>query len=118
MVIILKKRERTSFPEGSIVVQPKFERLDGAYKRALELFPSLREGKVEPHAAVFNMTPDGYPLVGPFEKNYWLNTGFLDGVSSGGGIGKYLADWMVDGEPPQELFDTDASRYDRWASRK
>lgn len=26
-------------------------------------------------------------------------------------MGKYLADWIVDGEPPSELFDTDANRY-------
>ncbi|CAJ0602305.1 unnamed protein product [Cylicocyclus nassatus] len=45
------------------------------------------------------MTADGYPLVGPFDKNYWVPIGFPDGVSSGGGIGKYIADWMVDGEP-------------------
>lgn len=31
---------------------------------------------------------------------------------------RYIADWMVDGEPPLELFDTDASRYDRWATRQ
>ncbi|CAJ0601123.1 unnamed protein product [Cylicocyclus nassatus] len=25
------------------------------------------------------MTAGGYPLVGPFDKNYWVSTGFLDG---------------------------------------
>lgn len=33
-------------------------------------------------------------------------------MSTGGGMGKYLADWIIDGEPPSELFDTDANRYD------
>ncbi|KIH65471.1 FAD dependent oxidoreductase [Ancylostoma duodenale] len=104
-------------PEGSRAVKPEFSRLDEAYNRACELVPSVRDAKVEAKAAVFSMTADGYPLVGPFDKNYWVSTGFLDGVSSGGGIGRYIADWMVDGEPPLELFDTDASRYDRWATR-
>ncbi|PAV88322.1 hypothetical protein WR25_07568 [Diploscapter pachys] len=104
--------------EGSLIIEPDFSRLDQAFTRAKELVPDLQDAKVEAHAAVFNMTPDGYPLVGPYDKNYWVSTGFLDGVSSGGGIGKYLADWIVDGEPPHELFDTDASRYDRWADRK
>ncbi|EYB90726.1 hypothetical protein Y032_0215g2364 [Ancylostoma ceylanicum] len=103
---------------GSCAVNPEFSRLDEAYNRACELVPSIRDAKVEAKAAVFSMTADGYPLVGPFDKNYWVSTGFLDGVSSGGGIGRYIADWMVDGEPPMELFDTDASRYDRWATRQ
>ncbi|CAI4222420.1 unnamed protein product [Auanema sp. JU1783] len=102
---------------GSRGVTADFSRLDLAHQRACELIPDLRNAQVDAKAAVFNMTPDGYPLVGPYDKNYWVSTGFLDGVSSGGGIGKYLADWMIDGEPPQELFDTDASRYDRWAER-
>ncbi|VDO19271.1 unnamed protein product [Heligmosomoides polygyrus] len=105
-------------PEGSRAVQPDFSRLEEAYARAIELVPSVEGAQVDAKAAVFSMTADGYPLVGPFDKNYWVSTGFLDGVSSGGGIGKYIADWMVDGEPPLELFDTDASRYDRWATRQ
>lgn len=36
--------------------------------------------------------------------------GYFDGISSCGGMGKYLADWIVDREPPSELFDTEASR--------
>ncbi|KAJ1370391.1 hypothetical protein KIN20_032105 [Parelaphostrongylus tenuis] len=104
--------------EGALVVTPNFSFLEENYQRALELVPCIKDAAIDAKAALFSMTPDGYPLVGPFDKNYWLSTGFLDGVSSGGGIGKYIADWMVDGEPPLELFDTDASRYDRWATRK
>ncbi|KAK5965794.1 Dimethylglycine dehydrogenase mitochondrial [Trichostrongylus colubriformis] len=105
-------------PEGSRAIQPEFSRLEEAYSRACELVPSIKDAQVDAKAALFSMTADGYPLVGPFDKNYWVSTGFLDGVSSSGGIGKYIADWMVDGEPPLELFDTDASRYDRWATRQ
>ncbi|KJH45283.1 FAD dependent oxidoreductase [Dictyocaulus viviparus] len=104
--------------KGSLVVTPDFSRLESAYQRACELAPSITNAQIEAKAALFSMTPDGYPLVGPFDKNYWVSTAFLDGVSSGGGIGKYISDWMVDGEPPLELFDTDASRYDRWATRQ
>ncbi|CAJ0576292.1 unnamed protein product, partial [Mesorhabditis spiculigera] len=103
---------------GSKLIEPHFYKLDEAFEEAKSLIPALRDAEVEAKAAVFSMSPDGYPLVGPYEKNYWLSTGFLDGVSSAGGIGRYLADWMVDGEPPSELFDTDASRYDIWADRK
>lgn len=49
--------------EGSKLIKPDFSRLDMAWKRAQELIPSLREADVEPRAAVFSMTADGYPLV-------------------------------------------------------
>ncbi|CAD6184521.1 unnamed protein product [Caenorhabditis auriculariae] len=118
-VVIREDWSKKGVPnEGSSLVKPDFSRLEQAHQRACELLPRLKDAEIEAHAAVFNMTPDGYPLVGPYDKNYWLTTGFLDGVSSGGGIGKYLADWIVDGEPPAELFDTDASRFERWADRK
>ena len=35
-----------------------------------------------------------------------------------GGIGKYLADWIVDGEPPYDLNELDhAGRYGQWATK-
>lgn len=40
-----------------------------------------------------------------------FQAGFSDGISSSGGMGKYLADWIIDEEPPSELFDTDANRW-------
>ncbi|VDN25693.1 unnamed protein product, partial [Cylicostephanus goldi] len=76
--------------EGSRAIKPDFDRVGEAYERACTLVPSLRDAKVDAKAAVFSMTADGYPLVGPFDKNYWVSTGFLDGVSSGGGIGKFI----------------------------
>ena len=41
-------------------------------------------------------------MVGPsMLPNMWLALGFGYGIAHGGGIGKYLASWMVDGEAPQ-----------------
>ncbi|VDM37348.1 unnamed protein product [Toxocara canis] len=101
-------------------VEPHFERVNKAHKIACELIPCMKGAPVEQHASAVAMTPDGYPLIGPvsWKQNYWLQTGFSDGISSSGGTGKYLADWMVDGEPPSELFDTDPNRFDRWSTRK
>ena len=42
---------------------------------------------------------------------------FSDGVSTAGGIGKYLADWIMKGEPPYELIETDANRFHGWADK-
>ena len=37
------------------------------------------------------------------------------GVIHAGGIGKFLSDWIRNGEPPYDLIECDANRYGRWA---
>ena len=34
-----------------------------------------------------------------------------------GGYGKYIADWIVDGEPPYDLIELDPGRYGNWTTR-
>lgn len=48
---------------------------------------------------------DGCPLLGPVEgfEGLWLASGFTIGIGTGGGSGKFLADWMVSGKPPFDL---------------
>ena len=33
------------------------------------------------------------------------------GVEAAGGVGKVTADWMIDGEPNQDLWDIDVKRF-------
>uniref|UniRef100_A0A1I7ZM32 Dimethylglycine dehydrogenase, mitochondrial n=1 Tax=Steinernema glaseri TaxID=37863 RepID=A0A1I7ZM32_9BILA len=120
-VVIREDWYKNGIPkEGGQSLKPDFARISNAFDKACNLISCLKTGEIQPRVAAFTMTPDGYPLVGPIDtrQNYWLHAGFLDGVGSGGGIAKYLADWMVDGEPSCELFDTDANRFDRWADRQ
>jgi dimethylglycine dehydrogenase len=58
--------------------------------------------------------PDGCPLVGPVRSHpgLWLAAGFPVGIGTGGGSGKFLADWMVDGLPPYELPIIDPERFE------
>lgn len=39
------------------------------------------------------------------------------GIIHSGGAGKYLADWMVKGEPPFDLIETDPNRFGKWTTR-
>lgn len=32
-----------------------------------------------------------------------------------GGIGKFLSDWIRNGEPPYDLIECDTNRYSKWA---
>ena len=35
-----------------------------------------------------------------------------------GGIGQYLSDWMIEGEPPFDLIEWEPNRYGNWATRE
>lgn len=38
------------------------------------------------------------------------------GIIQAGGAGKYIADWIVDGEPPFDLIEVDANRFGSWCT--
>jgi len=60
-----------------------------------------------------SFTPDDRYLLGPSPdvKGLYLACGFNSiGIQSSGGAGKVLADWIVDGHPPMDLWDVDVRR--------
>lgn len=60
-----------------------------------------------------SFTPDDRYLLGetPELRNHWVATGFNSiGMQSAGGAGKVLAEWMVNGRPPMDLWDVDIRR--------
>jgi len=38
------------------------------------------------------------------------------GIIHSGGVGKFLSDWIVSGEPPYDLIECDPNRYAHWTS--
>ena len=34
-----------------------------------------------------------------------------------GGVGKYIADWIIDGEPPYDLNELDQGRFGKWTTK-
>lgn len=57
--------------------------------------------------------PDGMPLIGPMPgvKNAFENCVFTFGIAQGGGAGKVLAEWIVDGAPEWDMWAVDPRRY-------
>ncbi|MEP5007870.1 FAD-dependent oxidoreductase, partial [Roseobacter sp.] len=57
--------------------------------------------------------PDGLPLIGPMPgvKNAFENCVFTFGIAQGGGAGKVLAEWIVDGAPEWDMWAVDPRRY-------
>jgi len=63
-------------------------------------------------------TPNGDPLVGPAYplKNFFLACGYSFGITQAGGIGHYIAGWIMDGEPEIDLWPMDSRRYGSFAN--
>ncbi|GGC66251.1 GcvT family protein [Chelatococcus reniformis] len=60
-----------------------------------------------------SFTPDDRYLLGetPEVEGLYVAAGFNSiGIQSAGGAGKVLADWIVDGHPPMDLWDVDVRR--------
>lgn len=60
-----------------------------------------------------SFTPDNRYMLGetPEVRNLFVGAGFNSiGIRSAGGAGKVLADWIIDGHPPMDLWDVDVRR--------
>jgi dimethylglycine dehydrogenase len=68
----------------------------------------------------FTFSPDGNPLVGPVPglRNYWSACGVMAGFLQGGGVGKSLAEWMIEGEPEEDPFAMDVARFGPYAENR
>ncbi len=83
---------------------------------ALELIPALAETGIQHFMnGPESFTNDTRPLVGaaPFVNGLYVAAGMNSvGIMSSAGIGRVLADWMVDGVAPMDLWEVDVARAD------
>jgi len=65
-------------------------------------------------------TPDGSPMVGPAwgVRNLWINEGHSFGITSAGGSGWQLAEWIVEGEPGIDMLAVDPRRFGPYTSKR
>jgi 4-methylaminobutanoate oxidase (formaldehyde-forming) len=93
---------------------PDLDHIEPMMEAAIRRVPVLAEVGVQ---LFFNgpesFTPDDRYLLGetPEARGLYVATGFNSiGIQSAGGAGKVLADWIVDGHPPMDLWDVDIRR--------
>ncbi len=82
---------------------------------AKELVPALRNpGARIDHGinGIFSFTTDGNPLMGesPDVDGFWLCEAVW--VTHAPGVGKAMAEWLVDGGSPTDLHECDANRFE------
>ncbi len=106
---------------GADLLPPDFDRVESIAKSASSRVPSF--GSVGIKNVIngpITFTPDANPLIGPAFglRNSWLLTGSSMGVMEGGGAGRFLAQWIVDGEPPMDPISVDSRRFGEYAVRR
>ena len=103
----------------SELVAPEIDRLLPQLERAGERFPLFAASGIRrvvsgaiPH------TPDGAPLSGPAPgaRNYWMHCGASLGICQGAGISRFLAQWMVHGQPEINAREFDPRRFGDWTT--
>src|SRR5947209_15510244 len=98
---------------------PRFEEL---MTNAIARVPSLEDAEV---VRLINgpegFTPDGEFILGPTDvRGFWVAAGFCaHGLAGAGGMGKLVAEWIVEGVPSLDVWEMDSRRFGRhYASRE
>jgi dimethylglycine dehydrogenase len=95
------------------------ERLMPYLERCMEIVPLFKEVGISTVInGLITHTPDDNLLVGPAKglRNFWNLCGASIGIAQGG-IGKYLAQWMVHGQTELNMASLDSRRFDNWANK-
>jgi sarcosine dehydrogenase len=93
------------------------DRFEPLLENTIKRFPFLAEASLErliAHPDAF--TPDSNPLMGPWPglKGFWLACGMsMNGFGGAGGIGKAMAEWIIDGATELDFYGYHAWRFGR-----
>lgn len=104
---------------GADLLPPDLDRLEPIIDGAFRRMPCLAQaGMKRVVNGPITYTPDGNGLLGPApgQANHYLACGYSFGITQAGGSGRWLADLIVDGYPPFDLFELDPRRYGRYAT--
>lgn len=106
-----------SFDRG--LFEGDLERIMPYLESCMELAPYFAEVGVKTviNGAITH-TPDDNFLCGPSAevRNFWMLSGASIGIAQGG-IGKYMAQWMVHGQTELNMASLDSRRFGTWADK-
>jgi heterotetrameric sarcosine oxidase gamma subunit len=99
-------------------IPPDWERMAPHIERAMQRVPVLAETGIKLlFCGPESFTPDHNYLMGeaPNLRNFYVAAGFNSlGILSGGGVGHVMAAWIVDGQPPMDLWSVNLRRTHPW----
>jgi len=98
------------------LLEPDWDRFEPLMTNAIVRTPTLKDAEVVrlvngPEA----FTPDGEFILGPSEvRGFWVAAGFCaHGLAGAGGMGRLVAEWMVNGRPELDTWEMDSRRFGR-----
>ncbi len=100
--------------------QADIDRLMPFLERCFELTPKFQEVGIKTVVnGPITHTPDDNILAGPQAglRNFWNLTGASIGIAQGG-IGKYIAQWMMYGQTEINMAPLDSRRFGSWVDKK
>ncbi len=107
--------QRIPDSDGYIQLQEDWDHVLPYLELATQRVPALRDTGIK---LFFNgpesFTPDNRYILGesPECKNFFVAAGFNSvGIQSSGGAGKAIAEWIVKGHAPMDLWDVDPRRF-------
>ncbi|MCP4470716.1 MAG: FAD-dependent oxidoreductase [Gammaproteobacteria bacterium] len=104
---------------GHELLEPQLDHIAERLELGFERIPALAEAGIKDMVnGPFTFGPDGNPMIGPVPgmRNYWAAVGVMAGFCQAGGVGKCLAEWMIDGEPEVDVWAMDIARFGDYAS--
>ena len=100
---VVRWADGVPWDHGASPVESDLDRFAPLLEGAIRRFPFLeRAGLIRLLCHPDAMTPDANPLLGPMPgiPGFWIAAGLsLNGFGGAGGMGRALAEWMIDGEP-------------------
>ncbi len=104
---------------GHELLDAKLENIQDRLAIGFKRIPALEKAGIKNIInGPFTFGPDGNPLIGPVpgKKNYWAAVAIMAGFCQAGGVGKSLAEWIIDGEPSIDVWAMDVARFGNYAS--
>ncbi len=96
------------------LLEPNFDRFEQLAMLAAQRTPVIEQAGIRtmingpiPYSADADFVMGKVPEL----DNYYVATGFLYGIAAGGGAGRMMAEWILDGRPSLDLWPLDVRRF-------
>ena len=100
---------------GNATLPPDYDRFEMLLEGAIRRIPFLKDAgiiDITCHPGAY--TPDCQPMLGPIPgvRGMWMVAGIsLNGYGGAGGMGKLMAEWIIEGEPAMDVYAYKATRF-------
>jgi 4-methylaminobutanoate oxidase (formaldehyde-forming) len=110
----------TPWEHGSKSFPGDYDQFEMLLEGAIKRLPFLEQAGIITlvrHPGAY--TPDCQPLLGPMPgvRGFWMMAGMsLNGYGGAGGMGKLMAEWIIGGEAPMDIYGFRATRFGNYYS--